>query len=256
LFGADAATALYLDDLDAESIEEVIAGFEDGLAGKSAMTSIPVADFEEAIAQIKNRRRAVVALPKLDIWARYIIGLREAGVPVEQLGILGDAEREHIAKGFAEGISGDADRSARWAAAQGFWKKRQAEFRAAEHRELLSALESDNDVKKTESGLYFKVLEPGTGMAPSLSVSVLAHYKGSLVDGTVFASTYDRGLPARFALNDVVPGFAEGLTKVAPGGKVLIYVPSKLGYGDSPPPNSGIKPGDLMIFETELISIE
>jgi len=263
LYAAAAAEALYLNDLDAKSIEAATAAFKDALAGKSARSDIPKGDLRQGHVQIQKRYKAIQALPKLDDRGLYIVGQNSARATGEELGVLGDAEREHIAKGYAEGIArqparilADADRSAQWRAAQRFWKKRHAEFRAAERREFLSALESENGVKKTESGLYFKVLEPGNGSAPKLSDSVLAHYKGSLVDGTVFDSTYDRGLPARFALNDVVPGFAEGLTKVAPGGKVLIYVPSKLGYGDSPPHRSGILPGDLMIFETDLISIE
>ena len=85
--------------------------------------------------------------------------------------------------------------------------------------------------------------------------TVTFHYKGTLTDGTEFDSSYDRGDPAEFPLNGVVPGFGEGLTKVGVGGKIILYIPSELGYGNSPRPGGVIKPGDTLIFECELLEI-
>jgi len=104
--------------------------------------------------------------------------------------------------------------------------------------------------------LYYKVLDPGTGPAPSLTDSVLVHYKGTLIDGTQFDSSYDRGAPATFGLNQVVAGFGEGLTKIGVGGKIILYMPSELGYGNSPRPGGAIKPGDSLIFECELLEVD
>ena len=86
--------------------------------------------------------------------------------------------------------------------------------------------------------------------------SVLVHYKGTLIDGTQFDSSYDRGAPATFRLNQVVKGFGEGLTKVGAGGRIILYMSSELGYGNSPRPGGVIKPGDSLIFECELLEVD
>ncbi|MEC7487331.1 MAG: FKBP-type peptidyl-prolyl cis-trans isomerase, partial [Verrucomicrobiota bacterium] len=107
----------------------------------------------------------------------------------------------------------------------------------------------------TDSGLYYKIVEPGEGDRPSLTDSVLVHYKGTRIDGTTFDSSYERGEPATFPLNGVVAGFGEGLTKIAAGGKIILYIPSDLGYGNTPRPGGEIQPGDTLVFECELIEI-
>ncbi len=116
-------------------------------------------------------------------------------------------------------------------------------------------LKGQEGVQSTESGLFYKVLEAGAGEKPTMADSVLVHYKGTLIDGTQFDSSYDRGQPATFPLNGVVKGFGEGLTKVAPGGKIILYIPSELGYGNSPRPGGPIKPGDTLVFECELLEV-
>lgn len=116
-------------------------------------------------------------------------------------------------------------------------------------------LKGQEGVEASESGLHYKVIEAGEGDKPSMEDTVLVHYKGTLIDGTQFDSSYDRGAPATFPLNGVVKGFGEGLTKIAPGGKVILYIPSELGYGNNPRPGGAIKPGDTLIFECELIEV-
>ncbi|MGJ3242677.1 MAG: FKBP-type peptidyl-prolyl cis-trans isomerase [Opitutales bacterium] len=118
-----------------------------------------------------------------------------------------------------------------------------------------ATLTDDPDVRKDPTGFYFKVVEPGTGEPPTREDTVRVHYEGRLVDGTVFDSSYDRGEPADFPLNRVVPGFAGGLTKIAPGGKVIIHIPAELGYGNNPRPGGAIEPGDALIFTCELIAV-
>ena len=110
-------------------------------------------------------------------------------------------------------------------------------------------------MQSTESGLHYKVLEPGSDAKPTMEDAVLVHYKGTLIDGTQFDSSYDRGAPAEFPLNGVVQGFGEGLTKIGAGGKIILYIPSELGYGNNPRPGGAIKPGDTLIFECELVEI-
>ena len=114
----------------------------------------------------------------------------------------------------------------------------------------------DKAVQSTESGLHYKVIKAGDAkQMPTMEDTVLVHYKGTRIDGTQFDSSYDRGQPATFPLNGVVPGFGEGLTKVGVGGKIMLYIPSDLGYGNSPRPGGAIQPGDTLVFECELIEV-
>ena len=130
-----------------------------------------------------------------------------------------------------------------------------AQENIAAGKAYINNMQSDEDLQSTDSGLYFKVVEPGEGDRPSLTDTVLVHYKGTRIDGTTFDSSYDRGEPATFPLNGVVAGFGEGLTKIAAGGKIILYIPSDLGYGNTPRPGGEIQPGDTLVFECELIEI-
>jgi len=130
-----------------------------------------------------------------------------------------------------------------------------AESNLAQSAEFFANLKGRDGVKSSPSGLFYKVIEAGSDVKPSLEDTVLVHYKGTLIDGTIFDSSYDRGEPASFPLNGVVAGFGEGLTKVGAGGKIVLYIPSSLGYGDNPRAGGPIKPGDTLIFECELIEV-
>lgn len=110
-------------------------------------------------------------------------------------------------------------------------------------------------VEASDSGLHYKIVEAGEGDKPAITDTVLVHYKGTRIDGTQFDSSYDRGQPATFPLNGVVKGFGEGLTKIAAGGKIILYIPSELGYGNTPRPGGAIQPGDTLVFECELLEI-
>ena len=130
-----------------------------------------------------------------------------------------------------------------------------AQENIAAGKAYINNMQGDEDLQSTDSGLYYKVVEPGEGDRPSLTDTVLVHYKGTRIDGTTFDSSYDRGEPATFPLNGVVAGFGEGLTKIAAGGKIILYIPSDLGYGNTPRPGGEIQPGDTLVFECELIEI-
>lgn len=117
---------------------------------------------------------------------------------------------------------------------------------------------SDNAVKEgiqtTESGLQYKVLEEGSGEKPAATDRVTVHYEGRLIDGTVFDSSYERGEPATFGLNQVIPGWTEALQLMKEGGKWEIYLPQELAYGAR---QAGqIPPYSTLIFKVELIKIE
>ncbi len=122
-------------------------------------------------------------------------------------------------------------------------------------KEFFALLANQEGVQKDPSGFYYEVLKEGEGETPTMADTVRLHYHGTLIDGTVFDSSVDRGQPASFPMNGVIKGFSGGLTKTQVGGKIRIYIPSELGYGDNPRPGGKIKPGDTLIFECELLEI-
>ncbi|MCP5003614.1 MAG: FKBP-type peptidyl-prolyl cis-trans isomerase [Planctomycetes bacterium] len=108
-------------------------------------------------------------------------------------------------------------------------------------------------VKVTESGLQYKVLADGEGANPEATDRVKVHYKGTLISGKEFDSSYKRGQPVEFGLNQVIKGWTEGLQLMKIGGKSELYIPSELAYGINAPPAIG--PGQTLIFTVELIDI-
>jgi len=110
------------------------------------------------------------------------------------------------------------------------------------------------EVKTTDSGLQYEVITEGKGKKPTATDVVKVHYKGTLVDGTVFDSSYDRGTPAVFPLNRVIPGWTEGLQLMSVGSKYKLYIPYQLGYGEQG--GQSIKPYSALIFDVELLEIK
>lgn len=109
-------------------------------------------------------------------------------------------------------------------------------------------------IKTTESGLQYEVITEGKGESPKGEDKVKVHYRGTLVDGTQFDSSYDRGKPVTFGMKGVIPGFSEAISLMKPGGKSKAYIPSNLGYGERGA-GSSIGPNETLIFEIELIEI-
>ena len=273
--------------LDAAGIAAMAGGLQKGLAGEVNVQDLPQEAMQAAFGQAQARAEAVQAeaaeLPAITPDALDKIGM----VMVLQSGLaqlgFGADDAELIAKGFAAGALAtamDPAMEAKMPAFQAFIQPRaeaaqaaaqaaQAAAQAAAEQAgaalaveniaageaFIAGLSADAAVQSSESGLHYKVLEPGSEVKPTMTDKVLVHYKGTLIDGTQFDSSYDRGEPAEFPLNGVVKGFGEGLTKIGAGGKIVLYIPSELGYGNTPRPGGAIKPGDTLIFECELVEI-
>lgn len=124
----------------------------------------------------------------------------------------------------------------------------------AESAAYFASLKENPAVKSTASGLHYEVIAEGTGAKPVATDTVKVHYTGKLVDGTVFDSSVQRGEPAEFPLNGVIPGWTEGLQLVGVGGKLKLYIPSKLGYGEQGA-GGAIPPNATLVFDVELLEI-
>jgi FKBP-type peptidyl-prolyl cis-trans isomerase len=124
----------------------------------------------------------------------------------------------------------------------------------ADSAAFFAKLKENKNVVELPSGLRYEIITPGDATKPKPNETVKVHYTGALVDGTVFDSSVQRGEPVEFELDQVIPGWTEGLQKIGKGGKMKLYVPANLAYGDEGRP--GIPPGSTLVFDVELIDIK
>jgi len=120
---------------------------------------------------------------------------------------------------------------------------------------FLAANAKKDGVTTTASGLQYKVITAGTGSSPKASDQVKVHYTGTLIDGTVFDSSVQRGQPIVFGVTQVIPGWTEALQLMKVGDKWQLFIPAKLAYADHSP-SPAIPPNSVLIFEVELLGIE
>lgn len=118
---------------------------------------------------------------------------------------------------------------------------------------FLAENKKDKEVQVTASGLQYKVLRAGDGNKPMATSKVKVHYAGTLPTGETFDSSYDRGEPIEFGLNQVIPGWTEGLQLMSVGSKFKFFIPQELAYGANPQPGGIIKPYMALVFEVELL---
>lgn len=123
----------------------------------------------------------------------------------------------------------------------------------AEGAKFLKENANNKSVYTTKSGLQYRIVKKGDGKKPTAKSVVKVHYTGTLIDGKKFDSSYDRGTPTEFPVNQVIPGWTEGLQLMPVGSKYIFYIPSELAYGDRI--TGDIPPGSTLIFEVELLEI-
>ncbi len=133
-------------------------------------------------------------------------------------------------------------------------QKEEAQAHIAEGKAYLDANAKRQGVVVTKSGLQYEVLQEGKGKSPKATDTVRCHYEGRLLDGTVFDSSYKRGEPADFGLNQVIPGWTEGVQLMKEGAKFRFTIPYLLAYGEQGA-GASIPPFSTLIFDVELIKV-
>ncbi|UYZ60336.1 FKBP-type peptidyl-prolyl cis-trans isomerase [Hymenobacter latericus] len=194
----------------------------------------------------------------------YIIG-RDLARNFAQQGI--DLDIDTLAQSLKEALSGQQSRLSpqqMQAAMQQFQQQMAAEQpqgggQSAEQNQqegaaFLAENKNKAGVHTLPSGLQYEVLSEGSGKKPSLKSSVTTHYHGTLIDGTVFDSSYERGQPATFPVNGVIAGWTEALQLMSEGSKYRLYIPSELAYGTRGA-GSDIGPNATLIFDVELLKV-
>lgn len=180
-----------------------------------------------------------------------------------------EIDPEWVSKGFRDAFSGGKSllTEAQMKEALDRFEKDLQERMAKEEQELpeknkkegeaflAQNKKNDKDVKTLPSGLQYKVLREGTGPSPKSDDTVTTHYRGTLIDGTEFDSSYSRGEPSTFALNQVIKGWQEALQLMKVGSKWKVFVPSDLAYGEQGA-GRAIGPNATLVFEIELLSIQ
>jgi FKBP-type peptidyl-prolyl cis-trans isomerase FklB len=179
-----------------------------------------------------------------------------------------DVETDILIRGLKDSLAGgktllteDEEKTA-IATLQADIKKKQEEKMAQagdanlkEGQDFLTANKSKDGVVTLPSGLQYKILQAGTGPKPTTTDSVVCNYRGTLINGTEFDSSYKRGQPATFPVSGVIKGWTEALQLMAVGSKWQLFVPAELAYGPRGA-GAGIGPNSTLIFEVELISIQ
>ena len=186
----------------------------------------------------------------------YLFGLTY-GEQLHSVGITDQVAIEDIVRGLKDGLQGKKSTPADRQLVQEFVRSTMEAAigrNQAAAKDFLARNGQQKGVVTTASGLEYKILVPGDRKAPAITPTdaVTVQYRGKLLDGTEFDSSYARGTPASFTVNGVIRGWQEALVLMKPGAKWQLFVPPELAYGPSPKP--GIPGGSLLIFDVELLS--
>lgn len=134
-------------------------------------------------------------------------------------------------------------------------KMAEADKNTAAGKKYVSEYRKKEGVKPLSDGIFYRVMKAGKGESPKADSKVSVHYKGTLINGKVFDSSYDRGQPAEFPLNRVIKGWQIAVQKMHPGDKWEVVIPAELAYGEQGAPGGTIGPNETLIFEVELLKV-
>ena len=219
-----------------------------------------------AVAVGQDAPGTTTELKDLKAKASYSIGI---GIGKNIRNMTADVDVDIIAKGIKDGIAGgkmlltEEQIAAALQAYQQQLNVKMAEAAKAvgeknkkEGEAFLAENKKKPGVVALPSGLQYKEIKAGTGKTPKATDTVSTHYKGTLIDGTEFDSSYKRGQPASFPVNGVIPGWTEALQKMKVGAKWQLFIPSELAYGENPQPGSPIGPNSVLLFDIELLGVQ
>ncbi|MFV0290483.1 MAG: FKBP-type peptidyl-prolyl cis-trans isomerase [Mangrovibacterium sp.] len=194
--------------------------------------------------------------------ASYALGMmigKQQAAGLEQAPGGKELNKEILTAAFMNALNGTEGKMSEdtaYQTIQAYFESAQAkegEAAIAEGEKFLSENRSKAGVVTTESGLQYEIITEGTGEKPTIDSTVKCHYHGTLIDGTVFDSSVDRGEPATFPVNGVIPGWTEALQLMPVGSKWKLFINSELAYGNRAA--GSIKPNSTLIFEVELLEI-
>jgi FKBP-type peptidyl-prolyl cis-trans isomerase FklB len=186
--------------------------------------------------------------------------LKQGSVEVDW-SLVGQGLKDSTAEGGKTRLTEEEAKAVLTEVQSGVQKQQQAKMQEAaaknkaEGEAFLAANKSVEGVVTLPSGLQYKILTAGIGPKPTASDQVNCNYRGTLIDGTEFDSSYKRGKPAAFGVGQVIKGWTEALQLMPIGSKWQLFIPSSLAYGERGGPNGAIGPNEALIFEVELVSI-
>ncbi len=215
-----------------------------------------------AVLGAASLQASAVELKTTEEKISYIVGMnygqqiKADNVPFEEAAFL------QAIKDVLNGTPPRLNQEEAQAAIAAFQQQRQAEVqKLAEQNkrdgeQFLTANSNKPGVKVTDSGLQYKVIKAGSGKQPTPESTVSVNYRGTLIDGTEFDSSYKRGQPATFPVNGVIKGWTEALQMMKEGAKWELYIPADLAYGERGAGSGVIGPNATLVFEVELLEVK
>ncbi len=222
------------------------------LALGSALIAMPALAIDPSLKTEKDKNSYMIGL----MWGKQLQGIKDdVDMAVVQKGLNDSFAGGKVLMTEEEAQKVSNDFRTAMQAKQEAERTKSAGTNKSKGDEFLAKNKTAEGVKVTESGLQYSVIKEGAGAKPKVTDQVKVHYVGTLLNGTQFDSSVDRGQPATFPLNGVIPGWTEALQLMTVGSKYKLFIPGNLAYGEQGQPQGGIGPNEVLVFEVELLEI-